>query len=79
MEHEATRAVPKLVSLERVQCLECGSTYAKPVDGGTVTENPGCPKCGYLGWITAMVPGLADGEPRRFDADQPLRRASRSH
>ena len=34
-----------------VMCLECGTTYAKPVKGGTTARNPGCPNCGYVGWI----------------------------
>ena len=46
----------------RVTCLECGTVYAKPDDGGTVYENPGCPRCGYLGWLSAGV------EPRRSGA-----------
>ena len=36
--------------LVTVRCLACGQPYAKPADGGTVKTNPGCPKCGYLGW-----------------------------
>jgi hypothetical protein len=46
----------------RVTCLECGTTYVKPGDGGTVYENPGCPRCGYLGWLRA------GSEPRRSGA-----------
>jgi hypothetical protein len=38
-------------ALEGVRCLECGAMYAKPSGGGVVTENPGCPQCGYLGWV----------------------------
>lgn len=41
---------PALTVLESVCCLECGSVYAKPSDGGTVRRNPGCPECGYVGW-----------------------------
>ena len=33
-----------------VRCLACSATYAKPNGRGTVRTNPGCPKCGYLGW-----------------------------
>ena len=29
--------------LESVRCLECGEVYSKPVAGGTVRKNPGCP------------------------------------
>jgi hypothetical protein len=46
---------PSLTVLESVQCLECGAVYAKPADGGTVRENPGCPECGYVGWVVAVA------------------------
>jgi hypothetical protein len=56
----------ELVEVERVRCLDCGTTYLKPC-GGTITRrNPGCPRCGYVGWISALVPGgEKPGEPRR--------------
>lgn len=44
---------PNLTLLESVRCLECGAVYAKPFDGGTVRQNPGCPECGYVGWMAA--------------------------
>ena len=53
---------------DRVRCLDCGTTYAKPADGGTVTRNPGCPRCGYVGWVPAGVTG-----PRRFGEGRLLR------
>ncbi len=43
----------RLAALDRVSCLACGAAYAKPAAGGTVEENPGCPRCGYLGWLPA--------------------------
>ena len=43
---------PQLAVVENVRCLECGAVYAKPRAGGTVRENPGCPDCGYVGWIS---------------------------
>jgi hypothetical protein len=43
---------PQLAVVESVRCLECGEVYAKPLAGGTVKENPGCPECGYVGWIS---------------------------
>ncbi len=49
-----------LAVLETVRCLECGDVYSKPVGGGTVQMNPGCPTCGYVGWIPISVPA----EPR---------------
>jgi hypothetical protein len=45
--HESASAV----TFEGVQCLECGVAYSKPADGGTVAKNPGCPMCGYVGWV----------------------------
>jgi hypothetical protein len=35
----------------RVCCLSCTSVYAKPLEGPTGRKNPGCPNCGYLGWV----------------------------
>jgi hypothetical protein len=46
-----------LTVFESVRCLECGEIYAKPVAGGTVHKNPGCPLCGYVGWIPITRPG----------------------
>jgi hypothetical protein len=66
-----------VVQLDRVRCLECGAKYVKPADGGTVHENPGCPKCGYLGWISATIPTVGPAGPatpdglRRFAGDRP--------
>jgi predicted nucleic acid-binding Zn-ribbon protein len=65
-----------VVRLERVRCLECGTTYAKPADGGMVNENPGCPRCGYLGWIRTTVPTPEDGR-HRSGGDQPPPAAAR--
>lgn len=48
--------VRNIAVLEGVRCLECGEIYAKPVAGGTVQMNPGCPCCGYVGWIPLTVP-----------------------
>ena len=53
-----------LVQLDRVRCLECGATYVKPADGGTVHRNPGCPRCGYVGWILATIPPRSAELPR---------------
>jgi hypothetical protein len=56
--------------LETVRCLQCGSTYEKPVDAGVRDGNPGCPVCEYLGWIkvSPTVTSRAS-EPRRSGAD----------
>ena len=64
-----TQSSPILTVLESVRCLECYAVYAKPTDGGTVRENPGCPECGYVGWIIAD-PGAEDAPPSRFVAGQ---------
>jgi ribosomal protein S27AE len=53
-----------LVRIDRVRCLECGATYTKLSDGGTVSRNPGCPRCGYVGWILATIPSRSAGQPR---------------
>jgi hypothetical protein len=45
-----------LAVLESVRCLECGDVYSKPSAGGTVQKNPGCPTCGYVGWIPVSLP-----------------------
>ena len=68
-------AKENIVHVDRVRCLECGTKYVKPRGGGTVSENPGCPKCGYLGWIAASVPPSPLGS-RRFAADRTPSRAA---
>ena len=60
---------PTLTVLETVRCLECGAVYAKPSDGGTVRENPGCPECGYVGWAAAAGGAFSESLlPRRLGA-----------
>jgi hypothetical protein len=60
----AVNVLKSLQALESVCCLECGDIYAKPVGGGTVQTNPGCPECGYLGWIPLSLPGESLGQRR---------------
>ena len=66
---------PQLAVVESVRCLECGAVYGKPLAGGTVRENPGCPDCGYVGWIESSLPvnegwplprSAAGRQPHRF-------------
>jgi predicted nucleic acid-binding Zn-ribbon protein len=64
----------KLEVLHTVRCLGCGAVYSKPARGGTVTVNPGCPDCGYLGWLTTSS-ATALALRHRFAAD-PQRRHS---
>ena len=58
-----------LAVIASVRCLECGALYAKPAGGGTVRSNPGCPECGYLGWVA--VPSRSSDEGR--EAGRPER------
>ena len=57
---EESSATPNLSVLESVRCLECGAVYSKPAGGGTVNANPGCPDCGYVGWLSAAIPFSRD-------------------
>ena len=69
-------AHPSLSVLESVRCLDCGAVYSKPSGGGTPKQNPGCPDCGYLGWISTAIPLTSSFERRRSAAGpQPGRRA----
>lgn len=61
--------LPALTILERVSCLECGATYNKPAGGGTARQNPGCPECGYVGWVAFGEPVREGWRPRRRAAD----------
>ncbi len=55
-----------LTLYERVCCLECGTVYPKRTHGGTTAQNPGCPSCGYVGWIPTRRHAVADqGNVRR--------------
>jgi hypothetical protein len=67
-----------LAVMESVRCLDCGAVYSKPSGGGTPRQNPGCPDCGYLGWISTAVPVTPSFERRRSVADLPPRRQARS-
>jgi hypothetical protein len=63
----AAHALKPLRVLETVLCLECGEIYSKPLAGGTVEKNPGCPECAYVGWIPLMLP--PEPEPRHRSAE----------
>ncbi len=68
---------PNLAVYESVRCLECATVYAKPSRGGTARANPGCPECGYVGWVSVNVPftGL---QQRRSGEDPQLGRSAQS-
>jgi predicted nucleic acid-binding Zn-ribbon protein len=72
---DENRAGPSLAVVETVRCLECGAVYSKPAGGGTVRANPGCPECGYLGWLSTSIP-FSEDAPRRRSAEDPPRRHS---
>lgn len=62
--------------VQKVRCLECGAVYAKPASGGTVRANPGCPECGYLGWLAASIPFRRAGAQSHYASDHPSRRTA---
>ena len=65
----------RLEAIDTVRCLACGARYAKPVGGGTVHSNPGCPDCGYVGWV--LVSSVSPvSETRHFSEDRPRRRSA---
>src|SRR5882724_3269382 len=55
---------------EYVRCLSCDQAYVKPSRGSVSVTNPGCPRCGYVGWVPA-IEGAARG---RSDASRRLHR-----
>ena len=75
MEGDAPETSSQIPMIERVRCLECGEVYAKPAGGGTVRANPGCPECGYVGWVGTAIPFTRELAQNRFFAGR-LRRGS---
>lgn len=75
---EMQATVPDLQVIQNVRCLECGLVYAKPSGGGTVRANPGCPDCGYVGWLSPAVPVIPRTARRRSVVGLPLLRSARS-
>jgi hypothetical protein len=69
--------VKPLAVFETVRCLECSEVYSKPLAGSTVHKNPGCPECGYVGWIPITLPPEPRG-PHRLVEDLRLRLIARS-
>jgi hypothetical protein len=70
------RSGASLSMVESVRCLECGAVYAKPSGGGTVNANPGCPECGYVGWLSAAIPFRSGFARHHSGADPPRRRSA---
>ena len=71
-------ATPTLSVYENVRCLDCGAVYAKPTRGGTARVNPGCPDCGYVGWLAVNVPVRSAPTRRRSDEGPQLGRSVQS-
>ena len=79
MDENPPQSRRNLSLLSSVRCLECGAVYAKPAGGGTVRANPGCPECGYVGWLAVSIPVTQALEQRRFSSGRPHRRSVQSH
>ena len=62
---EDAETAPSLSRITRVRCLGCGAVYVKPSGGGTVSANPGCPDCGYVGWVLEVASIRPDPVHRR--------------
>jgi hypothetical protein len=69
-----TDALTLSATLEPVRCLDCGTGYGKPSGGGTLSANPGCPHCGYVGWLSASASVTGAPLHGRFAADRRRRR-----
>ncbi len=76
MEADPRSTGPALAVVESVRCLECGAVYAKPAGGGTVRANPGCPECGYVGWLAVSIPVTREVPQHRFVAGRLRRRSA---
>jgi predicted nucleic acid-binding Zn-ribbon protein len=72
---EGSRAT-RISNVVTVRCLGCGELYAKPLGGGTVRANPGCPECGYVGWVLAPELPREASPPDRSYEDHPRRRSA---
>jgi predicted nucleic acid-binding Zn-ribbon protein len=68
---------PALAVFENVRCLECGTVYGKPSRGRS-NLSPGCPKCGYVGWLSVDVSVNPGSAPHRSDEDPPLGHSAQS-
>lgn len=76
MDADARPAGTSLAVVESVRCLECGAVYAKPAGGGTVRANPGCPECGYVGWLSVSIPVSRELAQHRSFAGRLRRRSA---
>jgi predicted nucleic acid-binding Zn-ribbon protein len=74
-DEESPQGGRRLEAQQTVRCLACGVVYSKPARGGVVTANPGCPECGYVGWVTTSS-ATALALRHRFAADRRRRRSA---
>jgi hypothetical protein len=72
---EGSRAT-RISNVVTVRCLGCSEFYAKPLGGGTVRANPGCPECGYVGWVLAPELPSEASTPDRSSEDHQRRRSA---
>jgi hypothetical protein len=72
---EGSRAT-RISNLVTVRCLGCSELYTKPLGGGTVRSNPGCPQCGYVGWVLAPELAREAAAPHHSYGDHPRRRSA---
>jgi hypothetical protein len=70
------RRPSRISNVVNVRCLGCNQLYPKPLGGGTVRANPGCPDCGYVGWVLAAEAPSEAAEPNRSAEDRPSRRSA---
>ena len=63
-----------LSRIEQVRCLGCRARYVKPSGGGTSSANPGCPDCGYVGWVLDGSVFRQGAAPLRSAVDRLRRR-----
>lgn len=73
MESQRTTRISNVVT---VRCLGCGEVYPKPLGGGTVRANPGCPECGYVGWVLAPELFTGASAPHHSFEGHPTRRSA---
>ena len=71
------QAPARLRPVQLVRCLGCGKEYAKPGGRGTLSTNPGCPECAYVGWLPSPVP-VTKAARDRSGAGRLLLRSTRS-
>ena len=73
---DARKTGPGLAVVESLPCHQCGAVDAKPTGGVTVRANPGCPECGYVGWLAVAIPVSPELVRHRSVAGRPRRRSA---